>query len=77
MIRSETRQYKHDKESTSTYVLSVSEEDLDPVIKEEPQNDVLITINDVDEKGNIVRSQVSQSFKKSDWLPRINIFKNL
>lgn len=68
MIKSETMQsknsfsLKYDNESPPSNVLSVANEDVDPEISDEPQNDVFITINDVDEQGNIVRSQVRKYF---------------
>lgn len=66
MIKSETMQskkgfsLKHEHESPSSYVLSETDEiNIDADVKDEEQNEVLITIHDIDDQGNIVRSQVS------------------
>lgn len=65
MIKSETMQskksfsLKYDNESPSSHVLlSIHDDNLDEESYENQQNDVVITINDVDEYGNIVKSQV-------------------
>lgn len=63
MIKSETMQsknfysLKYDNESPPSYLLSVT----DDKVAEQQQNEVLITITDIDEHGNIINSQVRLS----------------
>ncbi|CAH1115678.1 unnamed protein product [Psylliodes chrysocephalus] len=73
MIRSESMQtsavqqattynLKYDNDGKSGYVLSISETGEQSVReKERDDNNILITINDLDEKGNILGSQVVES----------------
>lgn len=66
MIKSETRQskksfsLKYDNECPSSHVLSIHSDNEDDELSVNQQNDVVITINDVDEHGNIVKSQVGR-----------------
>lgn len=66
MIKSETMQskksfsLKYDNECPSSHVLSINSDNEDDNLAGNQQNDVVITINDVDEFGNIVKSQVSK-----------------
>lgn len=54
---------KYDNDGKSNYVLSVSEngEQSIKMTEQKNKNNILITINDVDEHGNIVRSEVVES----------------
>ncbi|KAJ8929973.1 hypothetical protein NQ314_017296 [Rhamnusium bicolor] len=53
---------KFDNEGQSKYVLSISENGEHCVKETEPEKDnILITITDVDEQGNIIKSQVVES----------------